>query len=252
MFKDFFYFSKRERQGIVILAVLIAGIFVGKWFFSEPKSDVLEEGHVVGVPDAQGGATAKFVPLPQSAPKRHYPDNGAVSHTPKSSATTPQTRTFYARDRDTIVRPTPQSDRPKVEKFSKGEMLELNAADTTELKKIPGVGTSFAKRIVAYRKLLGGYHRVEQLQEVYGMYVELYEQIVPYIHVDDASITRLSVNKTSIDQLRNHPYLNFYQAKAILETRKKRGKLQGIENLQLLDEFSADDWVRIAPYLDFQ
>ena len=84
------------------------------------------------------------------------------------------------------------------------------------------------------------------------MYVELFEQIAPYIQVDDADIVRIQVNKAGIDKLRNHPYLNFYQAKAIIETRKKLGKLQGISDLQLLEEFTADDWTRVAPYLDFQ
>ncbi|MDR0833799.1 MAG: helix-hairpin-helix domain-containing protein [Candidatus Symbiothrix sp.] len=249
MFKDFFYFSKRERQGIVILAVLIVGVLVGKWFFSVPRSEALEETQAIEVLDNQGNATGNYVPLPQNAPKHN--GTGAPLRSP-SSHTPVQTRTFYAHDRDTIMRPTPHINVPKAEKFAKGETLELNAADTLELKKIPGVGSSFAKRIVAYRNMLGGYHRVEQLQEVYGMYVELFEQLSPYIKVDDASITRIEVNKAGIDKLRNHPYLNFYQAKAIIETRKKRGKLQGIEDLQLLEEFTADDWLRITPYLDFQ
>ncbi|GAP71486.1 hypothetical protein SAMD00024442_13_8 [Candidatus Symbiothrix dinenymphae] len=265
MMKDFFYFSKRERQGIIVLLVLLVGIFFGKWFFSVPAAEPLVETQEVV--DASGKAVGGYVPLPQysnsdrglrvkpamtssAGAARSVASSAEAARAKTSSA--PASRTFYARDRDTVVRPASRGALPAVEKLAAGETLELNVADTLLLKKIPGVGSSFAKRIVAYRTILGGYHRVEQLQEVYGMYVELYEQIAPYIQVDEASVTRLSVNKASLDKLRNHPYLNFYQAKAIIETRKKRGTLQGIEDLQLLDEFTADDWGRITPYLDFR
>ncbi|GHT53298.1 hypothetical protein AGMMS49982_15940 [Bacteroidia bacterium] len=260
MMKDFFYFSKRERQGIIVLLVLLVGIFLGKWFFSVPAAEPLVETQE-GV-DASGKAVGGYVPLPQSEQVGQHSNSGRglrvkPAMTDRTAAaraitTSPASRTFYARERDTVVRPASRGALPLVEKLAVGETLELNVADTLLLKKIPGVGSSFAKRIVAYRTILGGYHRVEQLQEVYGMYVELYEQIAPYIQVDEASVTRLPVNKASLDKLRNHPYLNFYQAKAIIETRKKRGSLQGIEDLQLLDEFTADDWGRIAPYLDFR
>ncbi|GHT20266.1 hypothetical protein AGMMS4957_06650 [Bacteroidia bacterium] len=253
MWKTFFYFSKRERQGIVLLAVLIAGVLLGKWFFRVPPAEVLEESQDVEVLNGDDGKpTGTYVPLPQRDAPRDAPPRVSQERGLRDKPAPVKTRTFYARDRDTIVRPAPRADVPRQDKFAKGETLQLNAADTLELKKIPGVGSSFAKRIVAYRNILGGYHRVEQLQEVYGMYVELFEQIAPYIRVDDTDIVRIQVNKAGIDKLRNHPYLNFYQAKAIIETRKKLGTLQGISDLQLLEEFTADDWTRVAPYLDFQ
>jgi DNA uptake protein ComE-like DNA-binding protein len=136
--------------------------------------------------------------------------------------------------------------------LSKGETIELNAADSLALKKLPGIGSAFANRIVNYKKLLGGYYRIEQLQEVYGMYEELYEQLLPYLTVNPSEIARIPVNIASLDKLKNHPYINFYQAKAIVELRKKKGKLEKVEELKLLEEFSKEDWMRIEPYLEFQ
>ena len=117
--------------------------------------------------------------------------------------------------------------------------------------KIPGIGSAFAKRITSYRNLLGGFYRLEQLQEVYGMYEELYEKIIPYMQTSTDEITQIPVNTASLDKLRAHPYINFYQAKAIIEIRKKKGKLENINELYLLEEFTEEDLERIKPYLAF-
>jgi DNA uptake protein ComE-like DNA-binding protein len=117
--------------------------------------------------------------------------------------------------------------------------------------KIPGIGTSFAKRITSYRKLLGGYYRLQQLQEVYGMYEELYDKITPYLRVDTGLIQPIAINSASLDRLKSHPYFNFYQAKAIIEIRKKKGKVNNMNELAMLEEFSEEDIERIRYYLSF-
>lgn len=136
------------------------------------------------------------------------------------------------------------------EKYPLGTTIDINTADTTEWKKVPHVGSSFARRIVKYRNLLGGYHNLEQLREVYGLDQELYDKIRPWLKPDVGEPVKLAVNKLSLERMRAHPYLNFYQAKAIVELRKKK-KLAGLSDLQLLEEFSATDLLRLEPYLSF-
>jgi competence ComEA-like helix-hairpin-helix protein len=248
--KDFFYFSRRERQGILLLIVLIAGIFLGKWIFSPAKTTHLEASEWAEANGVQANESSglpeqpTYVPLynntPQKQPRQSY------SNPPQQQ----EKRTYYAPETESTVRPAP-STYPKPEKFAEGTVIELNTADSLDLMHIPGIGSSFAKRIISYKNLLGGYHRIEQLQEVYGMYEELYAKITPYIKVNPDEITRIPVNSASLDKLKAHPYLNFYQAKVIIEMRKKKGKLSSIEDLKLLDEFTDDDWIRITPYLEF-
>lgn len=50
-------------------------------------------------------------------------------------------------------------------KYQPGTVINLNEADTTELKKIPGIGSAIARMIVNYRTQLGGFYKIEQLQE---------------------------------------------------------------------------------------
>ena len=51
-------------------------------------------------------------------------------------------------------------------KYEPGTILDLNRADTTELKKIPGIGSGIARLIVGYRQRLGGFYQIEQLKDI--------------------------------------------------------------------------------------
>jgi len=139
----------------------------------------------------------------------------------------------------------------KQEKLPEGVFVDINSADTLELRKIPGIGASFARRIVKYRMLLGGYYSVEQIREVYGMSSEQYEKVLPWLTVENKTLQTLSVNKLSLERLKQHPYLSFYQAKAIVELRRKK-TLGGLADLRLLEEFSEEELAKVEPYLLFE
>lgn len=138
----------------------------------------------------------------------------------------------------------------KVDKLLAGETISLNETDTSEWKKIPGIGSSFSSRIVKYRALLGGYVSKEQLLEVYGIDNELYAKINTYI-VEDDDFMRLSVNKLEFRELLRHPYLNYKQVQAIVNLRQKKGDITSINELGMLDEFTSEDIHRLRPYLNF-
>ena len=234
MWKDFFYFSRRERQGILILIVLLAGIFIGKFLFSPRKQTPIETHSTnISTPLADSLKTSQSV----------HTEIPVESIVPDESQTE-EKRTYYNKHSDNL----PYA---RTEKFPVGTVINLNTADSATLTKIPGIGPAFSKRIVGYRNLLGGYYRIEQLQEIYGMYEELYEKIKPYFNVDYSHIAPIAINDVSLDQLKRHPYLKIYQAKAIIELRKKKGALEGIEDLKPLKEFNNQDWERLSPYLSF-
>lgn len=148
---------------------------------------------------------------------------------------------------DTIYKPISQEKTAVSSKYPQGTVLDLNVADTAELKRIPGIGSVLARRIVSYRQRLGGFSRVEQLQEI-----EHVDTVVnKWFRVNGDSLRMLKVNHAGLDELRSHPYMNFYKAKAILEYRRKRGKIKGLSRLSLFEEFSEKDLERLSPYLSF-
>ena len=140
-----------------------------------------------------------------------------------------------------------QRDSVKVFKYPQGTLVDVNLADTTELKKIPGIGRGIAKAIVAYRERLGGFYSLEQLQEVKFVTPELLE----WFKLEDVTLRKLNINKEGLDGLRAHPYLNFYQAKVVVEYRKKRGKITSLSQLSLYEEFTEKDLLRLTPYVCF-
>jgi len=137
---------------------------------------------------------------------------------------------------------------PYVSKYEEGTIVDLNKADTSILKRIPGIGSTLARMIVVYRQRLGGFYDVAQLQEVPHVGVELNKWFV----VTPAGLHKIQVNSASLDKLRSHPYMDFYKAKAIMEYRRKRGKIKGLSQLSMFEEFTEKDLKRLSPYLTFE
>ena len=140
-----------------------------------------------------------------------------------------------------------ESHQQPFDKYSEGTKVNVNIADTIELKKIPGIGSVIARNIVAYRQRLGGFYDLEQLLEVRFFTPELLEWFV----LGDTPVNQLRVNRESLDKLRAHPYLNFYQAKIIVEHRKKRGEIKSLSQLSLYEEFTEKDLKRLSAYFSF-
>ena len=83
-------------------------------------------------------------------------------------------------------------------KLKPTERVALNSADTALLKRVPGIGSYYARRIVNYRRQLGGYVSVSQLAEIEGMPAEA----MAYFTVDASHIQRLRINELTLAQLR--------------------------------------------------
>lgn len=147
---------------------------------------------------------------------------------------------------DSIYVPAFPVDSSRI-KYPEGTVIDLNAADTVQLKHIPGIGSGLAKMIIVYRNRLGGYSSVNQLQEI----AHLDTAVNKWFTIETGIYRPLRINRSNLDQLRNHPYMNFYKAKAILEFRRKRGKIKGLSQLSMFQEFTEKDLQRLQPYLDF-
>ena len=93
---------------------------------------------------------------------------------------------------------------------------------------------------------------MQQLSEVYGIDEERYVAFAPWFTVDESFIQKLSINSLPQDSLSRHPYINYRQARAIVQLRTQKKQLSGWENFVLLDEFTEQDKNRILPYLSFE
>lgn len=141
-------------------------------------------------------------------------------------------------ERDTILFPY---------KLKEGQTINLATADTTQLKKVPGIGSWWARQIVNYGKRLGGYVAVGQLKEIEGFP----EEALPYFKIASPQTSKLNINALTISQLRRHPYINFYQAREICDYRRLKGKITDLSQLSLLKDFPPEEIERLRPYIAY-
>ena len=134
-------------------------------------------------------------------------------------------------------------------KIREGETVGLNVLDTAMLQRVPGIGSYYARRIVAYGQRLGGYVSVEQLNEI----DDLPADVKKYVRVTgEAHVRQLAINHLSLNELRRHPYINYYQARAIVDYRRQHGTITDLQQLSLLPDFSPEAIARLRPYVSYQ
>lgn len=218
--KDYFYFQKRDKVAIIFLLILIT-ISGGVYIATKPSIR----------------AEAKSLPLETTTKSESFTEN--TEHIQNEG---------NKENKERIERRTPEYTYQ--EKLKKGETIELNSADTSDLKMIPGIGTGFANKIVKYRNALGGYISISQLTEVWGLDDDLYNKITPYITIVPAN-KKVKINSDDFKTLNKHPYISYQQAQVIIDIRERKGLIESIERLSLLDEFTDSNIKQLKPYISF-
>ena len=132
-------------------------------------------------------------------------------------------------------------------KIQENEHIVLNTADTAQLRKVPGIGSYYAKEIVRHGQWLGGYVSVNQLDEI----EDFPKDAKKYFVIQNAHPKKLNVNKLSLAQLRRHPYINYYMAKAITDYRRLHGPLTSLDDLRFSSDFPPEVIERLKPYVEF-
>lgn len=315
-FKDFFYFSRGERRGILVLVagivfIVLSGYVYPYWRERQPLPAEAKERQAVAT--AEYEAFMASVQQKEQRRERKFP---AYSKYSKKEATVATLAPFNPNTADSITlcklglpgwmakniqhyrsrggkfrkaedfrkiyglteeqygtllpyiyiapedtarmttrlyNPPSAADstqlpEPIVYKYPAGTVVDLNLADTTELKKIPGIGSGIARLIAGYRQRLGGFYSIEQLQEINLDY----RQLLPWLRIDSTAIQPINLNRAGIERLRNHPYINFYQAKVFVEYRKKKGTIRNLKPFSLYEEFTEEDLERIGHYVCFE
>ncbi len=135
-------------------------------------------------------------------------------------------------------------------KFKKEKIsVDLSTADSTELEKIPGIGPSFARRIINYRNKLSAYYSLEQLRDVWGMSDSLFQKIKPYLYVSDTMPGTLNMNTISIQDFGKHPYVGYALAKVIISYREQHGAFKSIDEMRKVPVLTDEFFQKLAPYL---
>ena len=238
MIREFFYLQKSDRKVILALLCVIV-IALGIIFLAGGDNDT-------------SNALVSADSIDNSVPSKRHRDS--FRHKPYRE------RTVYVRTkvvyRDTTYQRghrLSDAEHDSVvayyqQKIRKGEYVVLNMADTTALKTVPGIGPYFARKIVQYGERLGGYVSVDQLDEIEDFPLDAKD----YLTIVNPSPRKLNLNRLSLNELKRHPYINYFQARAITDYRRLHGPLTSLDDLRLSKDFPQEAIDRLMPYVEFK
>ena len=235
--KDGFHFTRRDRNGIIVLLVLII---------------IVSTLRILNVFDP-GQQPFDFSEVEESF--NQFKDSVLMQERIDSLARLAESKAFKKKY-EYPHNPYPIPVLADVEKKEKPresfKAIELNSADSIQLVKIPGIGKVLSKRIIKYREMLGGFYKPEQLKEVYGITNQLYENIKPQIQINAGLIEMIPVNSIDEYTLGRHPYISNYYAKAIIAFRKSNsGVIKNQEELSKNNILPDSTLAKISNYLLF-
>jgi len=249
-FKKFLSFSRGERIAIITIVSLIVLILIIKYLLvlNPPKRDYFK--HDLDSIIARREMVMDSVRIADSVEKARH-----VVWTRR--ATSEKSEKTYRKDNPShkeVPHPSGvRNDKPthSVSAPTVCEVIDLNAADTTMLQQLPGIGSAFAKWIVDYREKLGGYCETQQLLEVYRMDSTRYEGIKDYIKIDSTfTPNKLRINSDAFKVLLKHPYLEYDDVKKIVNYREQKGMIASWEQLQKILSNGINPKLRY--YIDYQ
>ncbi|HCY42315.1 MAG TPA: hypothetical protein DHV48_13325 [Prolixibacteraceae bacterium] len=144
----------------------------------------------------------------------------------------------------------PERETVKTESVIKTAVIqiEINTADSIDLMKLPGIGEKLSKRIVKYRDLLGGFHTIAQLKEVYGLSEQVIQRIEGMIKIDLGKIKKVDLNFAEWNELARHPYIQKNRAQQIVKFRTKYGSIHEPSVLRDSMILSIEEYARLKPY----
>ncbi len=128
--------------------------------------------------------------------------------------------------------------------------IDINTAIPEEWQRLPGIGAGRANQIVRFREKLGGFVRVEQVAETFGLPDSVFQNIKAYLQIEAQVTPKINLNTATEEVLEAHPYINFKQAKMLVAYREQHGAYSRVEDIRRIAAFSDAEWfARVMPYL---
>lgn len=129
------------------------------------------------------------------------------------------------------------------------ERIEINTATYEQWVSLPGIGRTWAGKIMRFKEKLGGFTQVTQVAETLGLPDSVYQLIIPFLTLQETKPSTIPLNSASFDQLNQHPYINAQQTKWIIAYRQQHGKFERIEDLLKIPTLNTIWFEKTKPYL---
>jgi len=128
---------------------------------------------------------------------------------------------------------------------------DLNSATAKQLQSINGIGEFYSKQIIKLRnKYAGGFIADVQLQDVYGLTPEVIERIRNQFTVKTPrQIQKINLNNATIDELVTIQHIDYDIAHSIIEYRQLREGYKSLDELTKVKDFPINKIEIIKLYL---
>ena len=245
-FKRFMTFSRSERIAIIAIVSMIVIMLIIKYIIinNPPKRDYFKHDldSIIARREAvldsvrRADSIAKQTAKQNEIPRFTRNDRTVISNEPRAKR--------EGNREISEISPLPAVGRNDL-------LIDINIADTTLLKQLPGIGGAFAKWIVNYREKLGGYCKTEQLLEVHRMDTSRFNSIKDYVKIDSTfTPNKLKINSDEFKVLLKHPYLEYDDVKKIVNHREQKGMITSWEQLVKIIGDSVNPKLRY--YIDYK
>ena len=141
---------------------------------------------------------------------------------------------------------------PQAERKIPVQIIDINTADTTALIALPGIGAKLANRIINFRERLGGFYRVEQVAETFGLPDSVYQKIKPKLADSDKNIRQLNINTATLEELKQHPYIRYSLANLVVQYRNQHGDFKSVAELKKIMPVTNELYDKLAPYITIE
>lgn len=264
--KMYFYFSPSERKGIILLSgILILIIFAPSLYrYFKPRNDLkitinqLAEldslSKKVGYSKSENITMEPFVFDPNTATDdelkqlgfsdkniatlKNYLSKGGKIKSIEGlkkiygiDTSLVNKLSSYIQIENSFQSKKSFADSAKVEKKKIVEPLELNSADSVSLVKLYRIGPTLASKIIAYRKQLGGFLNLNQLNEIWGFDEDILFDLQGKIYVDANKANRINLNTVTENELKTHPYFKYKLARILVNYRNQHGRFSNFNDL---------------------
>lgn len=128
-------------------------------------------------------------------------------------------------------------------------LVDINTADTSLFIALPGIGSKLSQRIINFREKLGGFYKVEQIGETFGLPDSTFLKVKARLKIKSNQLRQININTASVDELKLHPYLRYALANAIVQYRTQHGNYAAITDLKKIMTITEDIYNKAAPYL---
>lgn len=129
--------------------------------------------------------------------------------------------------------------------------FDINNSDTSDWIQLNGIGSKLAKRIITFREKLGGFISINQVAETYGLPDTTFQKIKEYLLLNNSHVQKININQTTVDELKNHPYIKWNVANAIIQFKNQHGNYTSVNDLKKIRIISDSIFQKISPYLSY-